>query len=298
MPDTINAETQEPASISLKKKSQAGEIIRRFLQNKAGVLGLVIICILVFCALFPEVAAPHNPIRQDLSNRFVPPSAGHPFGTDEFGRDVFSRVIHGARISLQIALVSVVISCIIGVIIGCISGYYGSIIDNILMRGIDILMAIPVILLGMSIVAAFGQSIFNLILAIAIGSVAPYARLVRVSVLSVKEQEFIEAARATGASDLRIILKYILPNCLAPIIVQASLSVAFAIMMATGLSFLGLGVPPPTPEWGSMASAARLFIRDSWWLVTFPGLAIMASVFSFNLFGDGLRDALDPKLKS
>jgi len=290
--------TPESNTISLKKKSQFGDIVARFFRNKVAVLGFVIICILSLCALFPDAVAPYDPVKQYLSDRFVAPCAEHLFGTDEFGRDVFSRVVFGCRTSLLIGLASVAISCLLGVAVGCVSGYYGGIVDDLIMRVIDIMMAIPVTLLGISIVAALGQSIFNLILAIAIGSLCPYARLVRVSVLSIKDQEFVEAARATGASNLRIILKYILPNCMAPIIVQASMSIAFAIMVATGLSFLGLGVPPPTPEWGSMASSARSYIRDYWWLVTFPGLAIMASVFSFNLFGDGLRDALDPKLKN
>lgn len=300
-----NGTAAASGTVTLKKKSQAQEILSRFFRNKAAVLGLIIICVLVFCALFPGVVAPYDPITQDYGSTFLPPlSEGkdggpmHLFGTDEFGRDIFSRVVYGCQTSLQIGLISVAISCVIGVIVGCIAGYYGGVIDNLFMRGIDILMAIPVTMLGISIVAAFGQSTSNLILAIALGSVCPYARLVRVSVLTEKDREYVEAARATGASDARIIMKYILPNCMAPIIVQATMSIAAAIMSATGLSFLGLGVPAPTPEWGSMASTARNYFRDYWWLITFPGLAIMASVFSFNLFGDGLRDALDPKLKN
>lgn len=284
--------------IAIKKRSQTGEIISRFLRNKAAVLGLIIIVLMVFCALFPQIVTPYNPIKQSLTERFIAPNSAHFFGTDEFGRDVFARVIYGCQTSLLIGLTAVAISCVIGIIIGCISGFYSGIVDNVMMRGVDILMAVPVILLGISIVAALGQSVFNLTMAIAVGAIAPYARLVRVSVLSVKEKEYVEAARATGANDLRIIMKYILPNSMAPIIVQATMSIANAILGATALSFLGLGVPAPTPEWGSMTSAARAYVRDYWWLVTFPGIAIMAAVFSFNLFGDGLRDALDPKLKS
>lgn len=238
------------------------------------------------------------PIEQDLRNRFAAPSSEHYFGTDEYGRDIFARVIYGCRTSMEIGLLSVAASCIIGVIIGAVAGFYGGITDNLFMRFIDILMAIPNTLLGISIVAALGNSIPNLIIALSIGSIAGYARVVRVSVLSTKGMEYVEAAYATGASDARIIFKYILPNCLAPIIVQATMSVATTIMTATGLSFLGLGVPAPTPEWGAMASSSRAYIRDYWWLVTFPGIAIMITAFSFNLFGDGLRDALDPKLKS
>lgn len=284
--------------IEIGGSGQVKEIISRFMKNKVAVFGLIIAVILMFCAMFPGMIATHDPIKQSLGESFLPPSAEHFFGTDDFGRDVFSRVVYGCQTSLKIGLISVSISCAIGVIIGSISGYYGGVVDNLFMRSIDVLMAIPNTLLGISIVAALGQSVTNLIIAIAVGSVSGYARITRVAVLSVKDQEYVEAAHATGASDTRIIMKYILPNCMAPIIVQATMSIATAIMTATGLSFLGLGVPAPTPEWGSMASAARSFIRDAWWLVTFPGLAIMSAAFSFNLFGDGLRDALDPKLKS
>ncbi len=284
-------------AVMVAKRGQSREIIGRFLQNKAAVCGLVIAAILIFCALFPQLLTSYDPLKQDLSVTFQPPSAEHWFGTDDQGRDIFARVVYGCRYSLSIGLISVVISCVIGVFLGAVSGYYSGTVDNVIMRFIDILMAIPNTLLGISIVAALGPSIRNLIIAIAIGSISAYARITRVSVLSVKDTEYVEAAYATGASDARIIWKYVLPNCLAPIIVQATMSIATAIMTATGLSFLGLGVPAPTPEWGSMASSARSFFRDYWWLVTFPGLAIMASAFAFNLAGDGLRDALDPKLK-
>lgn len=283
--------------IKVAKRSQSKEIFIRFFRNKAAVLGMIIALILIFCALFPGAITSYDPIKQNLSKTFIPPGGEHWFGTDDFGRDVFTRVVYGCQTSLKIGLISVSISCVVGVVIGSISGFYGGVVDSLFMRFIDVLMAIPNTLLGISIVAALGQSVTNLIIAIAIGSVSGYARITRVSVLTVKDQEYVEAARATGASDARIIMKYILPNCLAPIIVHATMSIAVAIMTATGLSFLGLGVPAPTPEWGSMASSARSYIRDYWWLVTFPGLAIMASTFSFNLFGDGLRDALDPKLK-
>lgn len=285
-------------SVAIGGHGQARDIIRRFMRNKAAVVGLAIVLFLVFCAIFPQALTNYDPIEQDLRARFLEPSAEHIFGTDEFGRDIYSRVIYGCRTSMEIGLASVAISCVIGVIIGAISGFYSGVTDNILMRFIDILMAIPNILLGISIVAALGNSIPNLIIAIAIGSISGYARVTRVSVLTTKGTEYVEAAYSTGASDFRIIFKYILPNCLAPIIVQATMSIATSIMTATGLSFLGLGIPSPTPEWGAMASSARTYIRDYWWLVTFPGIAIMTAAFSFNLFGDGLRDALDPKLKS
>lgn len=284
--------------VAIGGRGQRQEIIGRFLKNRIAVFGLGIAFVLVLCAMFPQLFTSYDPIKQNLSEAFMSPSSAHWFGTDEYGRDIYARVVYGCRISMQIGLASVTVSCLIGVIIGSIAGFYGGRVDNLLMRGIDIVMAIPNTLLGISIVAALGPSVMNLIIAISIGAIPGYARITKVSVLSVKDMEYVEAAYATGASDARIIFKYILPNCLAPIIVQATMSIAIAIMTSTGLSFLGLGVPAPTPEWGSMASAARIYIRDYWWLVTFPGLAIMAAAFSFNLFGDGLRDALDPKLKS
>lgn len=294
----MNTNSDQMDQVLISKRGQSKEIFTRFVRNKVAVLGLVIALFLIFCALFPQLLTPYDPIKQNLNATFTPPNAQHPFGTDEFGRDVLARVIYGCQTSLKIGLMSVSISCFFGVIIGSIAGYYGGVVDNLFMRAIDIVMAIPNTMLGISIMAALGQSVTNLIIALSIGTIPGFARLVRVSILSVKGLEYVEAATATGASDLRKIVKYILPNCLAPIIVQFTMGIAVAIMNATGLSFLGLGVPAPTPEWGAMASSARTYIRDYWWMVTFPGLAIMASAFSFNLFGDGLRDALDPKLKN
>lgn len=283
--------------VQVKKQSQAKDIFKRFKRNKMAVFGLVVIILLCICALFPQAIAPYGYDDQNLSEQFLSPSLTHLFGTDNFGRDIFSRVVYGCRISLQIGLVSVSISCVLGVAFGCIAGYYGNRVDNLIMRFIDIMLAIPNMLLAMSIVAALGIGTRNLILAIGIGAVPGYARIVRGSILSVKEQEFIEAAHSIGASDFRIIMKHIIPNCMAPIIVQATMSIATAILSTASLSFIGLGIEPPTPEWGSMLAAGRAFLRDHWFVVTFPGVAIMLTVFAFNLFGDGLRDALDPKLK-
>jgi peptide/nickel transport system permease protein len=285
-------------TVSMKKRGQFREILRRFIKNKAAVLGFAVILILTVCSLFPSAIAPYGYDDQQLSRRFIHPGKEYLFGTDEFGRDIFSRVVFGCRISLSIGLISVTISCVLGIILGCVAGYYGDIVDNILMRIVDIMLAIPNILLALSIVAALGTGFFNLMLAIGIGAVPGYARIVRASILSVKEQEYVEAARAAGASDWRIIMQHILPNCMAPIIVQATMSIANAVLSAAALSFIGLGINPPTPEWGAMLSAGRSYIRDYWFVVTFPGLAIMITVFAFNLFGDGLRDALDPRLKS
>ena len=280
------------------KNSQTREIISRFMKNKVAVAGFFIILLLVFCALFPSLIAPYSYETMSTGPSFANPSAEHLFGTDEFGRDIFSRVIYGTRTSLAIGLLSVLIACVLGTILGCISGYYGNLTDNLIMRAVDILLAIPNLMLAISIVAALGRSQTNLILALGIGATGGFARVVRGQILTVKEQEYIEVARAIGASDFRIIFCHILPNCLAPIIVQISISVGSSILGAAGMSFIGLGIAPTNPEWGAMLSAGRSFFRDHWFVETFPGLAIMLAVFAFNLFGDGLRDALDPRLKT
>ncbi|MCD8220641.1 MAG: ABC transporter permease [Clostridiales bacterium] len=274
------------------------ELLSRLLMNKAAVIGLIILLVLIFCAVFADVITPYDYAAQDLKNRFVSPCYAHPFGTDNLGRDILSRVIYGARISLSVGVLSVCLSAVVGIILGAIAGFYGGAPDNLIMRVMDIFLAIPNLLLAISIAATLGNGIPNLIMAIGIGAAPTYARIVRASVLSLKEQEFVEAARAVGASDAQIIASHIIPNCLAPIIVQMTLGVASAILSTASLSFIGLGIAPPTSEWGSMLSAGRQYIRDAWYIVTFPGLAIMVTIFGLNLFGDGLRDALDPKLKN
>lgn len=281
-----------------RKNSQMKEIIGRLFRNKAAIVGLMILLVLVVCAVFADLLAPYDYAAQDLKNRFVAPCFAHPFGTDNLGRDILSRIIYGSRISLTVGLASVSLAAMIGIFLGSIAGFYGGKSDNIIMRAMDVLLAIPSLLLAISIAATLGNGIPNLILAIGFGAAPTYARIVRASILSLKEQEFIEAARSVGASDFRIIFHHILPNCLAPIIVQMTLGVASAILSTASLSFIGLGIAPPTPEWGSMLSAGRQYIRDAWHIVTFPGAAIMITIFGLNLFGDGLRDALDPKLKN
>lgn len=280
-----------------KKKSQFGEIWGRFTKNKPAMICLFLLLLLVLCAIFADVIAPYGPDAQDLTRKLKKPCAEFPFGTDDFGRDILSRVIYGSRPSLIVAAISVSISCIAGTIIGCLAGYYGKVADNVLMRLIDILQSMPSMLLAISIAAMLGNGLMNVMIAVGIGSIPGYARLVRASILSIKEQEYIEAAKSVGASDFHIIVRHILPNCLAPIIVQATMSIAQAITAAAGLSFIGLGIQPPTPEWGSMLSSGRAIFRNNPHVVLFPGLAIMLTVFCINIFGDGLRDALDPKLK-
>lgn len=282
-----------------KKNSQWAEIFRMLSKNRMAMLGLAILIILVLLAIFADVIADYDTvvIKQNLSERLMPPNGKHWLGTDEFGRDIFARLIHGARVSLKVGLLAISISILVGGFLGAISGYYGGIIDNTVMRIMDIFLAVPSILLAIAIVSALGPSIMNLMISISVSYIPTFARIVRASVLSVRDQEFIEAARAIGASNLRIILRHIIPNSLAPVIVQGTLGVAGAILSIAGLSFIGLGIQPPAPEWGSMLSGGRQYLRYAWWVTTFPGIAIVITILSLNLLGDGLRDALDPKLK-
>ena len=285
-----------------KKRSHLHDVWRRFRKNRMAMAGLFVVILLVLSAIFADVIAPGDGINPgyDMQNRdnvFQRPSLQHPFGTDNFGRDIFARIIHGSRISLIIGFIVVSISMVSGTILGAIAGYFGKYIDNTIMRLIDILLAIPGILLAISIAAALGPGLFNVMVSVGIGAIPSYARIVRASVLTLKEQEFIEAARAAGADDFRIITRHILPNCMAPIIVQATLGMASAILQAAFLSFLGIGIQLPTPEWGAMLSGGRRFIRLYPHMVLFPGLAIFTVLLAINLMGDGLRDAFDPKLK-
>ena len=281
-----------------KKQSQLFVTWRRLKRSKMAMCGLVIIGLLFVTAIFAEFIAPYPYAQQNLKEAFQYPSLKHLFGTDDFGRDIFSRIVYGARISLEVGFLSVGISIIIGGFLGAIAGYYGGKLDQLIMRSMDILLSIPSILLAISIVAALGPGLVNLMIAVGISSIPRYARIVHASVLTIRDYEFVEAARAVGSSDLRIIFKHILPNCLAPLIVQSTLGVATAIIVAAALSFIGLGIQPPVPEWGAMLSGGRSFIRNYWFMTVFPGMAIMITVFGLNLLGDGLRDALDPKLKN
>lgn len=282
---------------TVKRNSQAKDTFRRFIKNKAAVVGLIIISLLLFGAIFAGVITPYDFDKQDLTARFEMPSMAHLLGTDEFGRDLFTRILYGARISLFVGILSVSVGCLTGGTLGALAAYYGGRVDDFIMRFLDIWHSIPDLLLAISLASAMGPGIGNAIIAIGLTTIPSYARVVRASVMTVKNTEYIEAARCLGASVPRIILRHIIPNALAPIIVQASLGVAGAIITTASLSFIGLGVQPPTPEWGSMLSKGRQYIRNYWHLVTFPGVFIMTTVISLNLLGDGLRDALDPRLK-
>jgi peptide/nickel transport system permease protein len=266
------------------------------LRNKSFMLGGLIVVLFLLLAFFPQLFSQYNPTQGDLANsRLLPPSAMHWFGTDDLGRDVFSRVVYGARVSLQVGLISVGIALVIGSLIGVIAGYFGGVLGEILMRVIDILLAFPSILLAILIVAILGPGLTNAMIAIGVVNVPLYARLLRSTTLQVRNQEYIEAAQALGSGHTRIIATHILPNCLSPLIVQATLGIGAAILETAGLSFLGLGAQPPTPEWGTMLSNAKDFIRTAPWTLTFPGIAITMVVIAFNLMGDGLRDLLDPR---
>ena len=281
-----------------KKRSQLKEVWRRFCRNKQAMIGLAMLFLLIFAAVFANVIAPYDPVEQNLLIRLQGPSAAHWFGTDELGRDIFSRILYGARISLTVGLIAVSISCVAGCALGAIAGYYGGILDTVIMRISDIMMAIPSILLNISIVAALGTGLQNVMIAIGVSSVPAYCRIMRASLLSLKNQEFVDASRVAGSTDFYIIMHHIIPNSLAPLIVQATLKIGGAILSCASMSFIGLGIVPPTPEWGAMLSTGRDFLRDAPHLTAFPGLAFMFAVFSMNLIGDGLRDALDPKLKN
>lgn len=280
-----------------KKTSLWGEVFYRFMKNKMAVFGAIVLILLIICAVAAPIIAPYGIDDQNIAIAKQAPSADHWFGTDNFGRDVFSRVIYGSRISLQVGLIAVALALVVGGVLGAISAFYGGKVDSIIMRFMDILMAVPGMLLAIAIAASLGPGLRNMMIAIGIGNVPGYARVVRASVMTVKDSEYVEAAASIGASNTRIILRHILPNALAPIIVQATLGVASSILSCSMLSFLGLGIQPPTPEWGSMLSAARQYIRGSAYMSIFPGLFIMLTVYALNVLGDGIRDAIDPRLK-
>jgi peptide/nickel transport system permease protein len=279
------------------ESSQWREVLRRLGRNKAAVIGGLIVCLFVFTAILAPVIAPYPPDEGDLMKRLSPPSREHWLGTDPLGADLLSRVIYGARISLVIQIMAVAIALVLGTLLGLVGGYYGGWLDNLIMRLMDILLAFPGIFLAIAIIAVLGTGLTNLMLAAGIYSIPQFARIVRGSVLSLKEKEFIEAARAVGEKNSSILFRYLLPNSMAPIIIQTSLRMATVLLTASGLSFLGLGVQPPTAEWGAMLSNARAYLITAPHAAIVPGLAIMLVVMGFNLFGDGLRDALDPRLR-
>jgi peptide/nickel transport system permease protein len=281
----------------IRKNSNLHLTLVRLCRNRLAIVGLCIMLVLVVVAVFAPWVAPYDFAAQNLSDAFEPPCLKYLLGTDDFGRDILSRLIYGARISLQVGIFAVGLSMCAGGVLGAVAGYYGGRIDDVIMRFMDILLSIPQILLAVTIAAALGPGLLNLTVAVGVSNIPSFARVVRGAVLSIVGQEYIEAAQCMGASDTWIIARHILPNCSAPIIVQATLRVAGAILAAAALSFLGLGIQPPTPEWGGMLSAARGYVRDYPYMTISPGLAIMITILALNFLGDGLRDAMDPKMK-
>jgi peptide/nickel transport system permease protein len=281
----------------VKHRSAMSDFLRALLRTSTGRLGVAIITLVVLTALAAPFIAPYNPTAVDPPNRLSPPSAMHPMGTDELGRDVLSRVEYGAQISLQVGIVSVTIAAVLGVLIGLTAGFYGGALDLLLMRVIDVLQAFPGFLLALAVIAVLGPSLPNAMIAVGVGEAPGYARLVRGSVLSIRQQEFVVAARVLGASNVRIMRSAVMPNVLAPIVVLATLGFPVAILAAAALSFVGLGAQPPSAEWGAMIVSGRTFITNAPWLINFPGVAIFLTVLGFNLFGNAIRDALDPRLR-
>jgi peptide/nickel transport system permease protein len=269
----------------------------RFLHSRTGLLGGVVLLVVIAGAVLAGVVSPYSPTRQDFRVERQPPSLQHLMGTDEFGRDVLSRVIWGAQASLEAGAVAATIALVVGVSLGLLGAFYGGRADNLIMRAMDVLLAFPYILLAIAVVAILGPGLLNAMIAIGIVYIPLYARVARGSVLSVRARDYVEAARALGASDLRVMLQHVLPNTMAPIIVTMTLCIGTAIIDTAGLSFLGLGTQPPTPDWGNMLAAGRSYVIDSPWIATFPGLAILVTVLAFNLLGDALRDAFDPRLR-
>ncbi|MCI7097516.1 MAG: ABC transporter permease [Lachnospiraceae bacterium] len=282
-----------------RTREQLSEFWRRFRKNRSAVIGLVLLILLVGMALFADVIVPYSRcVEQVGAERLQSPSSEHIFGTDEFGRDLFARVVHGSRYSLFIGVATSLMALVAGAVLGASAGYFGGMVDNIICRIVDVFMCVPPILLSLAVVAALGTSMRNLIIAITISCIPGNVRLIRSVVLTVAEQDYVDVARSYGTSNARIIFRYVLPNAMGPIIVNTTMAISDMILSAAGLSFIGMGIQPPSPEWGALLSAAQNYIFTSPYLLFFPGIFILLSSLSFNLVGDGLTDALDPKLKN
>ncbi len=282
----------------IRRRSMFGEAMRRLVRNKMAMAGLIILLLVILLCLCAGIICPEGYDAQNIMEKFQKPGKGHILGTDALGRSMLARVLYGGRVSLLIGLVSTLIAAALGIAVGAIAAYCGGLVDDIMMRVLDVFSAIPSLLLAIAISAALGNGIFTSMLAVGISSTPAFARMVRGPVLAIMDQEFIEAAYSIDAKDSRVILKHVLPNVLSPIIVQMTMNLASSILLAASLSFLGLGVQAPTPEWGYLLSSARQYMREYPYLVIVPGLSIASVVLSMNLFGDGLRDALDPRLKN
>ena len=290
--DRFHLQAQASASASRWRR-----MVHSLIQNKGALIGLVILCLLVLVAILAPLIARYNPSKINPPAQLQPPSTTHWMGTDEFGRDLYARIVYGARISLPVGFIAVAISAIGGTVLGLVAGYYGKVVDGVIMRCVDIMLAFPSILLALVVVAILGTNLQNVMIAVGVSGIPSYSRLIRGSVLSARENVYVDAARVVGVPDRLILTRHILPNVIAPTVVYSTLSIGYAILAAAGLSFLGLGAQPPTPEWGSMLATGRQFLQSDPWVTSMPGLAIMVTVLSVNLFGDGLRDILDPRLR-
>jgi peptide/nickel transport system permease protein len=295
----LSAALDDQCAPNLMRSDSPWQIaVRCLVRNKVAMAGLVLLVVISLLAVFAPQIAPFDPNEVDILHQLQGPSGIHILGTDLYGRDILSRIFWGGRVTLVVGLISVAIAASVGIVLGLVSGYYGHFIDSLIMRFIDILLSFPRILLALTVVGMLGPGLFNVMLAVGISSITGYARLVRGAVLSAKEQVYVEAARVVGCRDRRILFQHLLPNVVGPVIVLATLDVAAAILAASSLSFLGLGVQPPTAEWGYMLNEGRNYLRSAPWITFFPGMAIMISVLCINMLGDGLRDALDPQMKN
>lgn len=282
---------------TIRSSSLFRQVIQQIFRNRAAIVGILFLLVVILCAIFAPQVAPYDPLEINASNTLQPPSIEHWFGTDNTGRDVFSRVVWGARISLRVGLISAGISTIVGLMLGIMSGYYGGPLSFLILRLMDLLLAFPGVLLAVVIVATLGPGLDNVMIAVGISAIPRFTRVVHSAVLSVRQSDYVQSAVAIGGRDLRVMIRHILPNIMAPVIVLSTLQVAAAIFGAASLSFIGLGAQPPTPEWGAMVSRGRHSLRDAMWLSTFPGLAIALVVIAINIIGDALRDALDPRIR-
>ncbi|HEY7034122.1 MAG TPA: ABC transporter permease [Thermomicrobiales bacterium] len=293
----VTERVARPTAPAFERPRRRWGFARRLLRNPLLLVWGIVLLAMIAAAVFAPAVAPSDPLEQS-NDLLVGPSRTHLFGTDELGRDVFSRVIYGARISLSVGLVAVVIATVLGTTIGLVSGLAGGVVDNVTMRFIDILLAFPGIILAILIMATLGPSLVNVMIAVGLSAIPWYARTARASTLVVKEYDYILATRAVGSGPLRIMVRHVLPNVITPVIVLSTIGMAGAILAISGLSYIGLGAQPPSPEWGSMLSQARLYMQRAWWITTFPGIAIVMAVMAINLIGDALRDALDPRLRN
>ena len=280
-----------------RKRSQWLDTVGRLLRNRLGLVGLSIVVILLVLTIFAGIFTPYDYAKQSLKEAFAYPSGAHLMGTDNFGRDIWTRLLYGGRISLLIAFFSAALSTVVGMVLGAVTGFFGGKLDLIVTRVLDVIMAIPPLLLAVAISSALGSGPFNTVLAISISGIPGGTRIMRSTVMAIRGNEFVEAAIATGSTNLRAVFKHILPNTIAPLLLNSTLAVSGAIMAVSALSFVGLGVAPPTPEWGSILNAGRPYIRDFWPIIIFPALFVSLATFGFNLLGDAMRDALDPRLK-